>query len=157
MNESTITERIARANAERDGWKQKYFNTVFERDALLKITWLDTPDEPDESSKFWQDKFTAGWERKAVSVELRAERATLLAALTEARDAAKKSQAAIHELTLTLANTSRRECEDTRREAYGKASTAGDANETLLTKLNAIVDDGRPNFAARVLAIAQRV
>lgn len=37
----------------------------FQRDALLEMTWLDLPAEPDEeSTKEWKRLFDEGWERK---------------------------------------------------------------------------------------------
>jgi hypothetical protein len=40
----------------------------FQRDALLRMTWLDLPDDSDEeSTKEWERLFEEGWERRALS------------------------------------------------------------------------------------------
>ena len=44
-----------------------------QRDALLEIAWLDTPDEPHETATQWRVEFGKGWERKFVCDKLRAE------------------------------------------------------------------------------------
>jgi predicted secreted protein len=35
-----------------------------QRDALLDITWLDLPGEPDESTAKWREQFNKGWVRR---------------------------------------------------------------------------------------------
>jgi len=43
----------------------------FQRDALLEMTWLDLPAEPNhESTKMWKRVFTDGWERKPESANV---------------------------------------------------------------------------------------
>jgi hypothetical protein len=54
-----------------------------QRDALLRITWLDLPDEPSESTAKWQELFNEGWVRRRTETD-RLE--TLTKALEEARD-----------------------------------------------------------------------
>lgn len=52
-----LEKLLARANEE-----MAYLR--LQRDALLEMTWLDLPSEPNESTKRWREQFEAGWTRK---------------------------------------------------------------------------------------------
>src|SRR4051812_25288081 len=43
--------------------------TRLQRDALLEITWLDSPSEPDESTAKWRERFDKEWARRDTSAK----------------------------------------------------------------------------------------
>jgi hypothetical protein len=87
---------VAKLRAEVDAieeWKKQHGDPAkdmaqlrAQRDALLEIAWLDTPDEPHETATQWRVEFGKGWERKSVCDQLRAERNNLHAELERLRD-----------------------------------------------------------------------
>jgi hypothetical protein len=64
LNEARNAERLARVQLDA---------ARAQRDALLEITWLDTPDTPHETAAQWRAEFDKNWERKVVCDRLRAE------------------------------------------------------------------------------------
>lgn len=44
--------------------KSEFAYMKLQRDKLLEITWLDLPDEPNESTRKWQELFNQGWVRR---------------------------------------------------------------------------------------------
>lgn len=63
--------------AEKNHLRAELAYVRLQRDALLRITWLDLPDEPHESTARWQEQFEKGWERKCISEELHSELSSL--------------------------------------------------------------------------------
>jgi hypothetical protein len=64
LNEARNAERLARVQLDA---------ARAQRDALLEITWLDTPGTPHETAAQWRAEFDKNWERKVVCDRLRAE------------------------------------------------------------------------------------
>jgi regulator of replication initiation timing len=71
MEISDRGELLASLRAQLEEARTEMAYLKLQRDRLLEITWLDLPAEPSESTSRWQDLFNEGWERKAVSDELR--------------------------------------------------------------------------------------
>ena len=108
----TYRRRVSPASAEREP-----DDITKEQWEAASMAWLQTHERALEEI----DKMKSGRDAAlATNAELTRE-------LSELRAAANKAQAAIHELTLTLANESRRDNESIRGFAYNKASEACDA------------------------------
>jgi hypothetical protein len=45
--------------------KSELAYVTMQRDALLDITWLDLPGDPDESTSKWREQFSKGWIRRS--------------------------------------------------------------------------------------------
>ena len=87
IREKSLRDIISKMDAAKKGQDGELAYVTLQRDRLLEITWLDLPAEPHESTARWQEVFSDGWERKAVSDALRTRIAEL-----EARVAASQQQ-----------------------------------------------------------------
>ena len=64
-NGSAPEGEVEKLGAEIATLKYKLACAVFERDALLDMTWLDLPGEPEECTAKWRAEFEKGWMRRA--------------------------------------------------------------------------------------------
>lgn len=80
------TQKWNEQTASRDRAMEELAYVKLQRDKLLEITWLDTPDDPHESTKRWAEEFAKGWIRRYVpevsSPEVMARAESLLHALS---------------------------------------------------------------------------